>query len=252
VVISHGLEREFGDRAENLEVIYNGYDKEDLYDGPLKPLDAFRLSYVGNFKPNQHVPAIWEVLAEQAKSDPEFGTNLRIRFTGIVDPTVIGYLESLGLKDAVEIEDFVPHLEATRRMVEAGMLLFVIPQSENNRVIITGKIFEYLASNTVLLPVGPLDGDAARILSEADLPPMLDYSDREGMRTRIREAYAAWKTGGRMPVKRTEGDYTRFSRRELTRRLAGLLDRMVERRSAASTQASTKASSKASTKPSTR
>jgi hypothetical protein len=228
VVISPGMGREFEDRARALSVIHNGFDEADLYAGERPATEHFRLAYVGNMKPNQQVPGLWRAAAEAAAASEAFRRDFRVRFTGSLDPGVEARIREAGLGAHLETEGFVDHAEATRRMALASMLLFVIPESADNGRILTGKVFEYLASGVRMLSVGPTDGDAARLLAEAGRPGMLDYADRDGMRAALLAAHRDWLAGGRRPLADPDGDYLRFSRRALTGRLAALLDGLAE------------------------
>jgi glycosyltransferase involved in cell wall biosynthesis len=223
-VISSGMAEEFRDRARALTVLYNGYDEKDLYTGAPEPDERFRLAYVGNMKPNQQVPALWRALAAVAKRDAGFARQLCLHFTGSLDPGVREAIAAAGLEHNLLSDAFVAHAEATRRMAQAALLLFVVPDAPDNRRIITGKIFEYLASNTRMLSIAPTDGDAAAILNRAGRRPVLDYADQAGMEREIERAYRDWVAGGGFPLREPGGEYQQFSRRSLSGQLAALLD----------------------------
>jgi hypothetical protein len=227
VVISPGMEREFAGRAKALKVIVNGFDEEDLYTGERTASEHFRLCYIGNMKPNQQLPVLWQALAQCRQEDPAFARDFRMHFTGSLDSSVAGLIREAGLEDALIVDGFVQHTEATKRMALAPMLLFPIPESPDNERILTGKIFEYLASGNRMLSIGPENGDAARLLAEAGKPPMLDYRDRAGMVRELKQAHADWLNTGRKPLHDPGGDYFRFSRRSLTGSLARVLDQLV-------------------------
>jgi len=41
----------------------------------------------------------------------------------------------------------------------------------------TGKLFEYIASGSQILAIGPVDGDASEVLNITGRQPMVDYND---------------------------------------------------------------------------
>lgn len=227
VVISHGMQDEFADRAKASSVIPNGYDEADMYRGEAIQDEFFRLCYIGNMKPNQHVPALWNAAAELVKSNEEFARDFRFHFTGSLDPSIPAALQNLGISDSLISDGFVSHQEATRRMFQAGMLLFIIPDSADNHRIVTGKIFEYIASGTRIFPIGPVSGDASRILSGVGGGQMMDYQDETAMKNQLLASWQEWKSGDRYPLKATSKDYMQYSRRALTGKLAGLLDNIT-------------------------
>jgi hypothetical protein len=59
----------------------------------------------------------------------------------------------------------VEHKKAIDFMIESKALLLIIPNSEENKGILTGKLFEYLAAKKPIIFIGPEDGDAAKILT---------------------------------------------------------------------------------------
>ncbi|HOK27223.1 MAG TPA: glycosyl transferase family 1, partial [Bacteroidales bacterium] len=56
------------------------------------------------------------------------------------------------------------HTEAVKHMISSSALLLIIPDHPGNRCILTGKLFEYIASGKPVLCLGPADGDAALVL----------------------------------------------------------------------------------------
>ncbi|MFT7589484.1 MAG: hypothetical protein ACI959_001702, partial [Limisphaerales bacterium] len=227
VVISHGMQEEFMDRTKASSVIPNGYDEADMYRGPAEQNTHFRLCYIGNMKPNQHVPALWEAAAELIKSNADFARDFRFHFTGILDPSITNAFEILGISDAITTQGFVAHKEATKQMFQAGMLLFVIPDSVDNHKIVTGKVFEYIASGTSIFAVGPVKGNASKILEQANAPRMIDYAEKEEMKIRLINAYQVWLDGDKFPLKAENANYLRFSRNALTGDLAAILDKLA-------------------------
>ena len=132
-VVSNGLKQEFLDRNDNISIIYNGFDETDLPLSIPQRNKRFTISYVGNFKPNQNVEVLWEVLSEIKKEELDFSTDLELFLTGNVDTSVTQSIQLHGLQDNLNLSPFVAHQEAVHRMMSADMLLFVIPnRNETN------------------------------------------------------------------------------------------------------------------------
>jgi hypothetical protein len=51
-------------------------------------------------------------------------------------------------------------------MLNSEVLLLIIPFIKENKGILTGKLFEYIATENPIILIGPTDGDAANILSD--------------------------------------------------------------------------------------
>ncbi len=223
-VISRGLQREFADRASHTEVIYNGYDEEDIDIHTNVSQDKFIMSYIGNFKPNQNISEFWLALKELKNDSKGFNDHFRLHLTGKVDPNIKEEINGHGLRDLVVYNDFVPHHKAVALMQEAVLLLFIIPKAENNELILTGKIFEYLAVKTPLLSIGPIEGDASKILKEADRDPMVDYSDKESIKRNIGNYYDRWLANNKVGFHIENEAHKQFSRKALSKQLCDILN----------------------------
>jgi hypothetical protein len=62
-------------------------------------------------------------------------------------------------------------------MRNSSLLLLIIPLHQSNKSIITGKLFEYLASCVPILCLGPVDGDAAVIIRNCRSGKTFTYYD---------------------------------------------------------------------------
>ena len=207
-VVSPGLKTEFQDRAKKIEIVYNGFDEEDFDIHARSKSTEITISYIGNFKPNQNVPVFWKALKEQDKWD-----NINIQLTGNIHPEVVQSIKDVGLGNSLKIGPFVSHKEAIQQMCNADFLLFIVPRTSGNNKILTGKIFEYLASKTPIIPIGPKHGDADRILQECGHISMIDYDDLIGMKKGLELA----KEGNSNDV------YLRYTRKAQTVKLLNLL-----------------------------
>ena len=88
-------------------------------------------------------------------------------------------------------------------------------------MIITGKIFEYLASKTPILSIGPEKGDASTILNSCKRDKMHFYDDEEGIKQQIERYFTYWKKEGQS-VKYAGEEYLIFSRNKITDNLIHL------------------------------
>lgn len=194
LTVSPGLKEEFANRAQRIAVLYNGFDPQDI-PRPSRDREGFHLAYTGNFKPNQNVPALWEALAELKEEEPSFANDLCIDLLGNVDPTVEDAIATHQLSEQSTQHGYQSHAAATQMMVDVAVLLFLVPQTKDNHLILTGKLFEYLGSGTALLSIGPPQGNAAQIIAECERGPTLDYSDKPAIKERLRSLYRNWQAG---------------------------------------------------------
>jgi len=117
--------------------------------------------------------------------------------------------------------DYLSHSEAIAKQQSSQLLLLLINQSPNANGILTGKFYEYLASKRPILAIGPIDGDAARVLRNTEAGAMVGFSDENATKKVILDYYASYKNN--TLAVQTES-VVRFSRRSLTGELATLLN----------------------------
>jgi glycosyltransferase involved in cell wall biosynthesis len=182
------------------------------------------VAYIGNFKDNQNVPDLWESIQSLNESEPDFKELFRLKITGSVGMEVRSSITNAGLLDQTDFYDFVAHQEATKRMAEASLLLFVIPRSERNKLILTGKIFEYLASRTPMFSIGPIDGNAASILEECDRSKMMEYEDGQSILEGLQGQFRNWKANGKENPSVSTEAHMIYSRQAQTEQLVQVLN----------------------------
>ncbi len=219
-VISPGMKHEFENRAKKIEVLMNGFDEEDFktQDTRHKTQDKFTIRYVGNLMASQNVEVLWKAIKELRITNYE----LRIEFIGRVDDLVKQSISENGLNDCVSYIDFVGHSKAIELMQEASMLLFVIPDVKDNALILTGKLFEYLASKSEMISFGPLNGNAAEILKQTGRKPMIDFAGEADTKKQL-EASLNYFTQTKGAFKYSDHREQVFSRRNQTNILSQLL-----------------------------
>lgn len=222
-VISNGLQREFEYAAKNIRVIYNGYDEEDFSSAlPAVNRDYFLIRYVGNLMASENPEHFWKAISRLTTD----GKKIKLELIGRVDAPVQESIRENGLENIVAYKSFVPHKEATQLMQSCDMLLFLIPNVPDNKLILTGKLFEYLGSGTPLISFGPVDGDAAAILSQTGRARMIGFDETEEAYTQLSVAVQQFATN----VSRNTyavSSHSIYSRRSQTEQLAKYLNEIA-------------------------
>jgi len=213
--------------ATTFSVIRNGFDPDDMSGIEPIGLSGFTLVHTGSMAPARNPLPLWSILSEE--DSRRRWPDLKLILVGNVDSTIRKAADEAGLDDIVEYVSYLPHAEALRYTVSADLLLLPINRVSDAAGIVTGKIYEYLASSRPVLGFGDPEGEAAEILSESDSGKMFDYDDVEGIRSEIDEHYQAWRTGSPR-VGASPSAMARYSRREQTGQLAELLNEVCARR----------------------
>ncbi len=220
--LADGLRRR---HARDYHVVMNGYDPADFAGDDVQvDGDVFYLTYVGNINPARNPVVLWRAL--QRLDAPRAMPRLRVRFVGAIDPIVEREAEAHGVAGIVEVQPYVPHSEAVRLMQESALLLLVVNRVDGAEGILTGKVFEYLASGRPTLGLGPARGDAADALRDAHGGTLVDWDDADAVARLLEAHYAAWQAGtpaDGAPVDRL-GPYSRVGQAEA---VARMLDALV-------------------------
>jgi len=207
------------------EVITNGFDDSDLE--PVAPLGTdpnFSIAHIGTLTGSRNPVTLWEALKQLLPENEDLQKDLEIKLIGKVDYTVMESLQQYGLLPFVSKIDYMPHNEVIQNQRKAQVLLLIINNTPNSKMILTGKFFEYLAAERPILCLGPEGGDAAHILEATKSGLMAGFGEVDKMKTHILTLYRQYKTGAPSPKPQ---NIQQYSRKILTRRLASLLDQII-------------------------
>ena len=206
-----------------VELITNGYDEADFPQVQDTPGERsfFNLTHTGLFASDGNPEILWTVLAEKAASDKEFAESLRIRLAGRTDEEIRESIRRAGLGANLEDRGYLPHGEAVAEQCSATVLLLPLRKEPEYRAVLPGKLFEYLAARRPVLGIGQSDGAMAAILSDTSAGETFDWEDREGLRDFVDRQWKAFREGRSLYCGK---DISAYSRRELARRMAELLD----------------------------
>jgi glycosyltransferase involved in cell wall biosynthesis len=207
--------------AKVITIISNGYDESDFDDEDVTLDTKFSLVHLGTLPVTRNSSALWKALSNKSADDKQFASDLIINLLGSVDFKVLNDIESFGLKKNLNVTEFVPHRDGMRILKKSQVLLLLINKSNNAKGVITGKIFEYLAAGRPILLIGPLDGDAAKILNETGGGLATDFNDAGMIKKHIDYYYDMFRQN-KLSVKSTS--VSRYSRKSLTGKLATVLN----------------------------
>jgi hypothetical protein len=106
-------------------------------------------------------------------------------------------------------------------MQNADMLLLVIPDVKNNEGILTGKLFEYLATQKPILCLGPVNGNAAKIIKECKAGETINPKDLLSITQSINKSLIPWPNDS--SVEMSNDSIKNYSRKGLTRKLVEII-----------------------------
>ena len=155
--------------------IPNGYDERDFSDLIVPDVEVADLTYTGSLGDKYDLNGFITALKLVPKGFFfRFIGNIHPKWKQKIEQDLDGYVKMEWLQE-------LSHKDALGYLFKSKTQLLVIPRVEQNDCIITGKLFEYLRSHKRVLGIGPVNGDAAKILRECKSGAMFNYDDSESI-----------------------------------------------------------------------
>lgn len=178
-----------------VEVITNGFDADDfksIKDLPL--LTGFLFHHTGALNKDRNPYTLWKVLGDLSKENAEFKKDLILKFTGKTDAIVFESLKDQGLLENSEKTEYISHSQVVKIMAQSPVLLLPLNNTPNNKGVLSGKLFEYLAAGRPIFGVGMPDGDASVILKETGAGTLCGFDDYEVTKNVVLDLYQKYKS----------------------------------------------------------
>ena len=230
VAVSPLVQQEFQAMTDTpVELITNGFDECDFSSEPCMEAyggasQEFTITHTGLFAADGNPTVLWDVLAEKCHADEAFRKLLRIKLIGKTDDQILKALKDRGLEESLINMGYQTHSIAVDQQRQASVLILPLRKEPEYRAVLPGKLFEYLASQRPILGIGQPDGAMAMIVNETGTGTVIDWNDKEGISQYIEQC---WKRHLEGRLSSDGADLSRFTRRSLTRRMAGLFDKII-------------------------
>ena len=206
---------------QKIALVHNGYDESDVGKTNVA-LDAdFSLVHIGIINKDRNPKVLWEALHLLLKEDDDLRKALKIKLVGNIDATVSSDIEQYKLSSYIETISYLPHKEAIEFQQKAQILLLLINNTPNAGGILTGKLYEYMASLRPVLAIGPTESDIATLLHETKAGSIIDFKDVEGMKAELLHLFGQYKSG---TLSSSTTGYQQYSRRAQCGIMANLLN----------------------------
>ena len=212
--------------ANNVRVLYWGYDPADFADLQRAPHAKFTLTHLGIMGHDRLPENLFAALAELKTTEPGFAEHFELRLYGQVDHRVKARIEAHGLDAQTNYAGTVTRGEALQQMKNSHLLLLLLNQQANAAGRIPGKLFEYLAVRRPIVNFGPEESDVAGILRDTKSGHNFAYATAPALVAQhIKNEYDMYL--GRRSAGAIATDIERFSHPRLVRQLAGYLDEIA-------------------------
>ncbi|WP_053992483.1 glycosyl transferase family 1 [Mangrovimonas sp. TPBH4] len=219
LVTSNNTKLEFETKtSQPITVITNGYDTHKVA-RPEKDT-KFTMSHIGSLLSERNPVELWQAISELIDENEDFRKAFQLNLTGVVSDDVLQSIYIHNLKEYVHLQGYVPHTEAIKAQMQSQVLLLIEIDSEDTKVIIPGKLFEYMISNTPIIAIGPRQSDVERIIKETNTGHYFYYDEKQRIKSQILLYFEAYKANSLVtqPI-----GLQQYSRKSLTEKLSKLI-----------------------------
>lgn len=178
--------------AENLEarkkvIVPNAFDEEAFRGVFYEKADFFRIKYIGTLPEGRIKPMTKVVEWISEYKDKYEIKDFQISFIGAFPK------EPEWLEGKIQNIPFVTYEKSLDECVNAEILLLIINQEDKNEGIITHKLYEYIASKTFILAIGPKNTEVEEILNDTKAGILVSYDEKELFLSVFVDKYNLWK-----------------------------------------------------------
>lgn len=207
-----------GKELLKFKVITNGFDEDDTKTGIQQKDAKFSIAHVGTLVKDRNPFVLWKVLKKLVNENSAFASELEIKLVGKVDIAVKEEIAKNDLQKFVNKIEYLPHEEVIKEQQRSKVLLLLVNNTKNSKGILTGKFFEYMAANTPVLAIGPIDGDLAKIMTETNCGLISDFNDEVSLEKNILQLFRD------QGINHNTEEILKYSRKNLTKELVVCLN----------------------------
>ena len=202
--------------TDKINVIPNGFDHKEFQNITKKTNSEFNITYVGTANKDYDISGFIKALLKLKALEILFKWNIVGEFSDEIKKQI----KESGPNSFVQFHGYLSHNEAIKHTIAADLLLLIIPNVKNNKLIYSGKLFEYIATTNPILCIGPHDGDAAELIKKNELGQNFFYNEEDKIHSYLINCLKKFKNND-LTIKGFNPN--QFSRETLTGKLSKLL-----------------------------
>ena len=212
------------DRSK-FQYLPNGFDRADFSDFTHRENDRFTITYTGSMYGKRNPASLLRAVEELIQDGAIDPGRIRFRFVGRFGSEVQEMFRMASFHSSIDVLPYLPHAKSIAELVRADLLLLIVDEASGAGAIVPGKIFEYLGAARPILALAP-PGAVANLLAETKSGYVAANQDLAAIKKAFLECYTKYGYHSHR-FSQNEDAVKKYERREVTRRLAGLLDRVI-------------------------
>ncbi|MCB9196228.1 MAG: glycosyltransferase family 4 protein [Flavobacteriales bacterium] len=210
--------------AKNSVTITNGFDYDDQISEELELDEKISIAHIGSFTKTRNPIILLDVLKDVFDDNPSIKDIIELKLVGKVDYNISELIDQYGMNSIVRKIDYMPHDQVIKEQVKSHFLLLVVNDTPNAKGILTGKVFEYLASRRPIIALAPLDGDLAHLIYETNSGIVVDQSNKN----QLKELILRYVEDKKNPIQIDNPKVEKYSRRNLAKELSAEIKSLAD------------------------
>ncbi len=204
--------------SKKINLITNGFDDKYFADLKYKPNNKFRITYAGSLSKEQDPVCFFNAL-ELLKNNKDFFDNAELLFLGNFPVYLTDLVNKSSYRDKTIFSPYTLYVDSLKSIAASELLLLIVPETIDNKCIITSKLFDYMGARRPILAFGPIDGDASFIMEQAGAGAIFNYTDSKSAADFILKNFYDWKSGNEGFIMQKD-KIEQYTRRNLTKKLS--------------------------------
>lgn len=209
--------------ASKIETLTNGFDPEDFKNLTIKnKTSKFTLTYTGSIYGLRTARSFLIGLKELIIQNDDLEKNIEVLFIGNCGTETACLVKELQLEKYVKLRGQMSHGKCLEYLMSSDVLLLLITSKEN----LTGKMFEYFASQKPIIAISPLDGLASKLIRSIDAGIVIPPRNIELVKKTILFYYNRWRNEKLFQPPNYSAKIEKFNRKILTQKLSKIFDKV--------------------------
>lgn len=209
------LLRKLPNQPDKFAYVLNGYDESLFEKCEANRYKEFTLAHIGVWTAQQPYQEVVYALEQLIQQDSL--RTIRFVLAGNVSEDILKALREIP-QLIVDYRGKVTHAVAIQEMMNADVLLNCLALVGDSKILISGKLMEYLATGNTVIAIGNPEGDAAAIINQFEQAHVVVPGDVENLKKLIFEQLV-----NRNQLLEKTTTSSKYSRRQTTKALADLL-----------------------------
>jgi glycosyltransferase involved in cell wall biosynthesis len=213
-------------KGKRTYTITNGFDPEKMSDGKANLTSTFTITRTGQIytkqDPTKLLAALKDLISERAVGPKD----VDVRFYGPENELLANRIEEYGLSTIVRQCGIVPREISLEKQRESQLLLLLKWEDPQERGVIPGKVFEYLAARRPVLATGGTDDVVKELLNETSAG--IDAQTVEDIKSALRKLYAEYKLKGKIISQENTEKINRYSYREMAKNFVEVINKTIQ------------------------